>query len=494
VIIKKYLFSLLVFLPLAVTANITANDTHIFNPTTGDSGLVTVSPSAPVKLGTLNTSLFISEALNSLPDTWDTMGAKIDSDDSVLFSDLMATYGLAENLEISAAFTYLWQQTTTRSESGAQFGGVGLNDIRFSTKYQFFKNEDFGAAFQTSANVNVAKNNPFVGVDSGPIFNFEGILDYIWKDFLIVGNLGYRLRQNGSEVSNSVFKPLPDYFVASAALRYFSPQFPVGLNFEIYAAKPVRVPEALYTEQAFSEVIVGGFFSFLKNFKSYLGYGRRTSDGLFTADERFYAGLSLPIELHPPPPPTPSEQDVIQPKPAITIVEVHNTFQGFQPAQIESMKSVPFDTLTQQHEFQLQTKIPSKDLPSKPPFEVLRLENFDFDFGSSEIRKDYAPLLLELANYLASSPKVLKVRIEGHTDSFGSEARNRKRSQTRADALKSYLKNFPELSDIPIDAIGFGSDKPIADNNLPEGRTKNRRVEVRILRQTPALQKSGTSQ
>lgn len=80
--------------------------------------------------------------------------------------------------------------------------------------------------------------------------------------------------------------------------------------------------------------------------------------------------------------------------------------------------------------------------------------------------------------------KVLKeyndadVAIFGHTDSTGNDAINNPLSVNRANSVASYLKQLG-VSPAQIKNVeGFGSKEPVADNTTPEGRAKNRRVEV----------------
>jgi len=79
-----------------------------------------------------------------------------------------------------------------------------------------------------------------------------------------------------------------------------------------------------------------------------------------------------------------------------------------------------------------------------------------------------------LSEYTAS-----KVVVEGHTDSTGSDKINKELSQKRADAVLNFLTSngFPEDN---IKAVGYGSEKPIGDNNTQQGRQENRRVEIFI--------------
>lgn len=82
----------------------------------------------------------------------------------------------------------------------------------------------------------------------------------------------------------------------------------------------------------------------------------------------------------------------------------------------------------------------------------------------------------------ASKTKGYVIEITGHADASGNAQRNRALSQQRADAVVRYLQ---ENHDIPlrrmITPFGYGQLKPAADNDTPEGRRQNRRVEVKIL-------------
>jgi len=71
----------------------------------------------------------------------------------------------------------------------------------------------------------------------------------------------------------------------------------------------------------------------------------------------------------------------------------------------------------------------------------------------------------------------LKLQVEGHTDSVGSDEYNQKLSEQRADSVRSYLVSQGVAADA-ITAAGFGKISPVADNNTAAGRQQNRRVEL----------------
>jgi outer membrane protein OmpA-like peptidoglycan-associated protein len=73
----------------------------------------------------------------------------------------------------------------------------------------------------------------------------------------------------------------------------------------------------------------------------------------------------------------------------------------------------------------------------------------------------------------------LEIIIEGQADSYGGHVFNKRLSEFRANMIKSYFIG-KGVDYSRITAIGFGSDRPIANNLTSEGRQKNRRVEIKI--------------
>lgn len=105
-----------------------------------------------------------------------------------------------------------------------------------------------------------------------------------------------------------------------------------------------------------------------------------------------------------------------------------------------------------------------------------RSYKIEFETSSANIRP-YSYKLLDEIFESAVVAEGLKVGVYGHTDNKGSDAVNLPLSQQRAEAVMAYLvkKGLPNNR---IEAKGYGAEKPVADNNTEEGRSKNRRVEI----------------
>ena len=116
------------------------------------------------------------------------------------------------------------------------------------------------------------------------------------------------------------------------------------------------------------------------------------------------------------------------------------------------------------------TQTPNNELKLDIPSDI------SFDTGRADIKPEMRPVLDKFAQSLTQHP-VTHVRIIGHTDSTGSDAVNNPLSTDRAASARDYLTARGVASSrIAID--GRGEREPIADNSTPEGRAKNRRIEV----------------
>jgi OmpA-OmpF porin, OOP family len=110
---------------------------------------------------------------------------------------------------------------------------------------------------------------------------------------------------------------------------------------------------------------------------------------------------------------------------------------------------------------------------------ILRLIGLNFASGSARLTAEHESILGGVQRALGEYPEANLI-IEGHTDSFGSDASNQALSQARADALLQYLLASAPVSPADVQALGYGEAQPVANNETPEGRRRNRRIDIVI--------------
>jgi outer membrane protein OmpA-like peptidoglycan-associated protein len=113
--------------------------------------------------------------------------------------------------------------------------------------------------------------------------------------------------------------------------------------------------------------------------------------------------------------------------------------------------------------------------------EIVILEQVQFKTGSAVILPASDDLLRQVAGVLAEHPEILTIEVQGHTDSRGGKAYNKKLSQKRADSVRKWLMSYGQVDGGRLSARGYGMAEPIADNGTAEGRQQNRRVQFKIL-------------
>ena len=120
--------------------------------------------------------------------------------------------------------------------------------------------------------------------------------------------------------------------------------------------------------------------------------------------------------------------------------------------------------------------------PPPPPVEVIaELAGIGFELDSAKIDIASAPILEKAYVLLRDKPDIT-IEIAGHTSSDGNATRNMWLSLERAKAVKVYLVGRG-IDEGRIQVIGHGSDEPVAPNDTEEGRSKNRRIEFRIMKE-----------
>lgn len=119
---------------------------------------------------------------------------------------------------------------------------------------------------------------------------------------------------------------------------------------------------------------------------------------------------------------------------------------------------------------QLETKLAANE-----PVDVYGIY---FSFNRADIRPESDSVLKEIADVMVKNP-TWHLRIDGHTDAIGNNAANQTLSERRAAAVKTALVTRYEIDGSRLTTGGHGASSPKDRNDTPEGRARNRRVELR---------------
>jgi OmpA-OmpF porin, OOP family len=174
-----------------------------------------------------------------------------------------------------------------------------------------------------------------------------------------------------------------------------------------------------------------------------------------TASASFKAG-GEEAKAPPPPPPPPPPATTTEPAPTT-------------PAPSASAPTTPAPAAT-------------TDPSPKPVLKKDRLEipgQIVFENASAVLKPESDAAINQLKQYLDETPRVTKLRIEGHTDNSGTPEGNETLSGQRALAVKKALIAKGVKAERLL-AVGFGQNKPVADNTTEEGKAKNRRTEFHV--------------
>ena len=112
--------------------------------------------------------------------------------------------------------------------------------------------------------------------------------------------------------------------------------------------------------------------------------------------------------------------------------------------------------------------------------ENIVLDHLIFEQGKAVINPQSFPSLDEVVAMLKDNPKMV-IELEGHTDNQGNAKMNMELSKDRVENVKRYLVT-KGIEKSRVETKAYGGTKPILNANTPEARAKNRRVEMRILK------------
>lgn len=112
---------------------------------------------------------------------------------------------------------------------------------------------------------------------------------------------------------------------------------------------------------------------------------------------------------------------------------------------------------------------------------IIRSYGFQFPVGKAELVPGNFTLLNKIVSVIKKFPKA-RIEVEGHTDATGSNDLNLRLSNQRSQNIADFLVKVAGIEQDRVSHVGLGKEKPLASNATPEGRAKNRRIEVIIKR------------
>jgi outer membrane protein OmpA-like peptidoglycan-associated protein len=417
----------------SANANVIGSDAQNFNPSTSGLDFVTVHSSETLEPGIVNFGFFINHAVNTLPYfpnlTGGSSQSRNDFNNSFTAGDLNVGLGLMPNWDVGLSFPVLLAQNVDNT-NGLGLYKEGLTEIRLNTKYRLLGNNDQGLALIGSTNMNRIKNNPFSGQDPGPTVNFEIAGDKTFGKWAIGLNLGYRFRSPGSAIPGIPIDPIANQGLVSIATSYLLADLDTKLIFEIYSAFPESVTGTNQTDRDLSsiEFIGGAKHDLQNNLALHFGGGTELNQGSSAPDWRLYAGLNW--NLGP-------------------------LWAKESKLRVEKVeKKIQVD-----------------------------LAGLNFKIGTAQLTTESQETIKQMISkldLLNQQYSINRIEVAGHTDSVGSNKVNQELSQYRADTIRNIIIERTTLTAEQVKAVGYGEDRPIADNGNYQGRARNRRVELRL--------------
>ncbi|QCR23924.1 OmpA family protein [Pontibacter sp. SGAir0037] len=108
-------------------------------------------------------------------------------------------------------------------------------------------------------------------------------------------------------------------------------------------------------------------------------------------------------------------------------------------------------------------------------------ENILFDVDKATLRSGAEDKLSSISASIQDMGNAGQIRVYGHTDSTASKSYNKQLAEDRAKTVKDWLNNKGDIDKSRISVEAVGESNPVATNATPEGRQKNRRVEIVVV-------------
>jgi OOP family OmpA-OmpF porin len=159
-----------------------------------------------------------------------------------------------------------------------------------------------------------------------------------------------------------------------------------------------------------------------------------------------------------------------------TIVVTGKVVKGNKEIWVEIFPMNGSYMLTVVEKKEMQQEVSATDMLDALNKEGFVALDIHFDTGKSTIKDESQPIVAQIVELLKGNPN-LKLSIEGHTDNVGDAKSNKTLSEQRAKSVMDAIAQGG-IDRTRLSAVGYGQEKPVADNRTEEGRAKNRRVEL----------------
>ena len=451
--------------------------------------------------------------------------------------DLAAGLALWNRVELGLALPVaLTQGSDDLSIIGREVGssaGGGVGDLRITLKGRIATGGPVTLALALPVTVPTGSRDDFLG-EEGATFTPKVVLSLNTARVDVGLNAGYRLRTRQTFKYSDAQGPVEvdDEVAISLGLRVALWKRRVDFIADAFMGLSV---EGLDKEELPAEVLGGLRFHLPHGLVANVGAGPGLTRGVGTPAFRAFAGLGYVYDPGPPPPPParpepPPKVDEDRDKDGIKNIldkcpdapedmdkfedqdgcpDVDNDQDGVldrddacpnrmeDPDQFEDHDGCPDPDNDQDRILDDVDRCPLKpevynglDDEDGCPDQATGAVKIERDkitvppvfFATSKARilpRSY-PVLLEVANTLLRNSWVKKVRVEGHTDSRGSDEFNLDLSRRRAASVRNFLVE-QGVAPARLTSAGFGETQPIEDNRSRDGRSKNRRVDFVIL-------------
>lgn len=456
-------------------ANVCGSDLQNFNPTSSNLNFVTVQSSNTLEPCLVNLGLFFDYAINTLTysqnvGTDSIVGSKVKN--SLLQANFSFGIGITSAWDVGLNLPVMLSQEAKDTVGATTFSKSGLEEVRLSTKYRFYGQPSDGIAFIFSLGQNTIADNPFAGKDAGPnaVFEFaaDKKFDNVWSGAI---NLGYKRRLPGSTIAGQPFIPMKDQYLYSFAGGYAFNNLKSKMILEYYSALPaVKQDQDTDKNLNSSEINLGLKHRYSKRSTVHVGAGTKAFASFSAPDFRIYTGVTwllgpiCDLNLDKKDPEFPHIEQPVEHKYADPLPAINHPYDP-----------IPFDELDEP----LPEPVEKSTGPGVP--DVYRFDvGVLFETNSAVVTKKYRRVLTRFIRKI-NDQGFNKIVVAGHTDSVGRAEYNKALSARRTRSVKLILQEgVSNLSPDRVETEAWGEEKPIATNDTPEGRSKNRRVEIQV--------------